>query len=170
MKLSEVNALSAADFSRRVRRDRRTQPWVAERGGGGAALADRAAMVRAFQRAILDATPDRAGWNSCAGIPTLPAGQPWPATSRTKSKSEQAGAGLGQLTPEEFARFTALNDAYRARFDMPFIFAVRGATKHQILAAFENRVGGTLDEELLTATAQVLRIVRFRLEDRVDAG
>ena len=52
---------------------------------------------------------------------------------------------------------------------MPFIFAVRGATKHQILAAFENRVGGTLDEELLTATAQVLRIVRFRLEDRVDA-
>ena len=123
----------------------------------------------AFQRAILDATPAER-LEFLRGHPDLAGRAAMAGDMTDESKREQAGAGLGQLTPEEFARFTALNDAYRARFGMPFILAVRGATKHQILAAFENRVGGTLDEELLTATAQVLRIVRFRIEDRVDAG
>ena len=40
-------------------------------------------------------------------------------------------------------------------------------THDQILDAFENRVGGTMAEERLTAIAQILRIVRFRLESRV---
>ena len=65
--------------------------------------------------------------------------------------------------------FHELNDRYRSRFGFPFIFAVSGATKYQILEAFETRVGGTQAEERLTALAQVLRILRFRLEARVRA-
>ena len=107
------------------------------------------------QTALLAAHPDLAGRAAIAGDLTA------------DSAGEQAGAGLDRLTPEEFARFTALNDAYRARFGIPFIVAVRGADKTAILAAFENRVGGHPPEERLTAIAQVLRIVRFRLEDRV---
>lgn len=169
MKLSEVNALSATDFSAEFGAIAEHNSWVAERAAKARPYADRSAMIRAFQQAILDATPTER-LEFLRGHPDL-AGRAAMAGDMTReSKSEQAGAGLGQLTSEEFARFTTLNEAYRARFEMPFILAVRGATKHQILAAFENRVGGTLDEELLTATAQVLRIVRFRLEDRVDAG
>ena len=47
------------------------------------------------------------------------------------------------------------------------ILAVRGATKHDILAAFEARIGNSPEQELVTALEQVCRIVRFRLEDRV---
>ena len=61
----------------------------------------------------------------------------------------------------------AFNDAYKARFGFPFIFAVKGATKHMILEAFEARVKNDPDTEFATAIAQVCRIFRFRLEDRV---
>ena len=111
---------------------------------------------RSAQTAVCSrAHPDLAGRAAMAGELRRIAPASSPAPGSTLS------------TPEEFARFTALNDAYRARFGIPFIIAVRGATKHTILAAFENRVCGTMLEERLTALAQVLRIVRFRLEDRV---
>jgi 2-oxo-4-hydroxy-4-carboxy-5-ureidoimidazoline decarboxylase len=83
------------------------------------------------------------------------------------STKEQAGAGLTSLTPEEFARFTELNTAYKQRFRFPFIFAVKGATKQMILKSFEARIGNSPDAEFETAIAQICRIFRFRLEDRV---
>ena len=54
------------------------------------------------------------------------------------------------------------------RFGFPFIFAVRGATKDQILDAFAERVGNSREAEFETALAQITRIFRFRLEDRVS--
>jgi 2-oxo-4-hydroxy-4-carboxy-5-ureidoimidazoline decarboxylase len=84
------------------------------------------------------------------------------------SSKEQAGAGLNMLTADEFARFTSLNTAYKQRFGFPFIFAVKGATKHMILGSFEARVGNDLAVEFETALSQVCRIFRFRIEDRVS--
>ncbi|MHA1555258.1 MAG: 2-oxo-4-hydroxy-4-carboxy-5-ureidoimidazoline decarboxylase, partial [Alphaproteobacteria bacterium] len=83
------------------------------------------------------------------------------------SAREQAGAGLDRLTVEEYARFADLNDRYRARFGIPFISAVRGATKYQILTSYEQRIVNDGEDEFETAIEQVIRIVRFRLEDRV---
>jgi 2-oxo-4-hydroxy-4-carboxy-5-ureidoimidazoline decarboxylase len=140
-------------------------PFVADAAFDHAPFADGAALIDAFQRvlleqseeqqlAILRAHPDLAGRAALAG------------TIAPDSRREQAGVGLDTLTPEEFARFSRLNDVYRSRFGIPFIFAVKGATKHQILESFETRIGGTMAEERLTALAQVLRIVRFRFESR----
>ena len=53
---------------------------------------------------------------------------------------EQASAGLDRLTPDELAKFTALNEAYRARFGFPFIMAVKGKSKADILASFQQRL------------------------------
>jgi 2-oxo-4-hydroxy-4-carboxy-5-ureidoimidazoline decarboxylase len=80
----------------------------------------------------------------------------------------QAGAGLDTLNAEEQARFTVLDAQYLKRFGFPFILAVKGATKHQILDAFSARIHGGREEEFLTALAQVMCIIRFRLEERVD--
>lgn len=168
LSLAQVNALPADAFVAAFGGIAEHTPWVAEGAAGARPYADHAAMVAAFQRAILAAGegeqtallaahPDLAGRAAIAGELTV------------ESAGEQKGAGLDRLTPEEFARFTTLNTAYRARFGIPFIFAVRGADKHAILAAFEARVGGTVAEERLTALAQVLRIVRFRLETQVAA-
>jgi OHCU decarboxylase len=81
-----------------------------------------------------------------------------------ESRSEQAGAGLDRCTPEEFARFRELNDAYKTKFGFPFILAVAGRTRAEILAAFETRLANDRDTEFVTALQQIDRIARIRLE------
>jgi 2-oxo-4-hydroxy-4-carboxy-5-ureidoimidazoline decarboxylase len=81
------------------------------------------------------------------------------------SSAEQQGAGLDRLDVAEFARVQELNANYRARFGFPFLFAVKGSTKHDVLAALEARIGMTRDAEFEEALRQVYRIARFRLEE-----
>ncbi|WP_259129427.1 2-oxo-4-hydroxy-4-carboxy-5-ureidoimidazoline decarboxylase, partial [Rhizobium sp. BK661] len=100
----------------------------------------------------LRAHPDLAGRLAIAGELT------------EDSKKEQAGAGLDRLNAQEHDRFTELNTAYVEKFGFPFIIAVKGLSKDDILAAFERRIGNTSDEEFETATAQVERIAFLRLE------
>lgn len=84
-------------------------------------------------------------------------------------KREQGRVGLDTLNAEEFARFTHLNELYKSKFDFPFIFAVKGATKQQILDSFAERVSNTPDDEFALAIEQICRIFAFRIEDRVAA-
>ena len=164
--LALANAMTAAEFAAAFGDVAEHSPWVAEAAAGRRPFAGREAMIEAFQdaigeagaeaqQALLRAHPDLAGRAAISGNLT------------DDSRREQAGAGLDRLTEAEFRRFTALNTAYRERFGIPFIFAVRGADKHMILAAFEARIDNPRDVELATALGQVCRIVAFRLEDRV---
>jgi 2-oxo-4-hydroxy-4-carboxy-5-ureidoimidazoline decarboxylase len=163
MTLDEVNRLDAAAFVARFGDIAEHSPWVAERAALSRPFADREALVDAFQRAVATATREE----QLALLRAHPdlAGR---ARLAPDSAREQQGAGLDSLSAEELARFTALNDAYRARFGFPFILAVKGAGKAEILQAFERRVGGGRVEEFWTALSQVMRIVRFRLEERSD--
>jgi 2-oxo-4-hydroxy-4-carboxy-5-ureidoimidazoline decarboxylase len=109
------------------------------------------AAPEAARLALLRAHPDLAGRLAVAGALTA------------SSAAEQAGAGLDRCTPEQFARFTALNAAYTARFGFPFIIAVRGLDRARILAAFETRAANDPATEFATALAQVHRIALLRL-------
>jgi 2-oxo-4-hydroxy-4-carboxy--5-ureidoimidazoline (OHCU) decarboxylase len=60
-----------------------------------------------------------------------------------------------------------LNDAYKARFGFPFIMAVKGATKDQILAGFERRIDHDADAEFAEALTQIEKIAALRLSDRL---
>jgi 2-oxo-4-hydroxy-4-carboxy-5-ureidoimidazoline decarboxylase len=80
------------------------------------------------------------------------------------SVEEQAGAGLDQCSPEEFAAFQRLNAAYNARFGFPFVVAVKGMTRGDILAAFEARLANAPEAEFEEALRQIHRIARLRLE------
>jgi OHCU decarboxylase len=81
------------------------------------------------------------------------------------SVREQAGAGLDQCSPAEFAAFQRLNGAYNARFGFPFIVAVKGLSRADILAAFEARLANDPEAEFATAIAQIHSIAGFRLAD-----
>jgi OHCU decarboxylase len=109
--------------------------------------------VVAAQRKLVDAHPDLAGKLAQARALTA------------DSAGEQAGAGLDRLTDEERARFTALNESYRARFGFPFIMAVKGKTKGEILAAFERRLQHDDSGEFVTALAEIDRIAALRLKE-----
>ncbi len=164
--LDQVNACVGKDFLETFGEVAEHAPWVAEEALDKRPFADLEAMVAAFADAVraaprdrrhelLSAHPDLAGTAAVAGEVT------------EDSAREQAGAGLDTLSPEEFRRFTRLNGHYREKFGIPFIFAVRGATKHDILRGFGERMSGTPEEEFGIAIEQVVRIMRFRLEDRV---
>ncbi|MDE3739704.1 2-oxo-4-hydroxy-4-carboxy-5-ureidoimidazoline decarboxylase [Metapseudomonas resinovorans] len=104
------------------------------------------------QLALINAHPDLAGKAAVRGELT------------EASTSEQAGAGIHECTAEEFARFTELNDAYKVKFGFPFIMAVKGSNRHQILAAFEERIHNTPEAEFARALAEINKIALFRLQ------
>ena len=125
-------------------------------GGLHAALvAAMRALPRAGKLALINAHPDLAGRLAVARQLTA------------DSATEQGSAGLDRLSPEELARFTGLNDAYKARFGFPFILAVKGLAKADILTSFETRLANSADAEFDTALAQIERIARLRLADRL---
>lgn len=162
--LAGVNAMSAENFVAAFGDIAEHSPWVAEEAASKRPFVSREAMIEAFTSATMGAGTD-AQLALIRAHPDL--------ATRAKltddSSREQSGAGLDTLTAEEFQLFTALNNAYKSRFGFPFIFAVKGATKHQILTSFEERVGKSKEEEFRMALAQVCHIFRFRVEDRVSA-
>jgi OHCU decarboxylase len=103
------------------------------------------------QLALLRAHPDLAGRLAIRGELT------------PQSAAEQAGAGLGDCSPVEFQRFTALNEAYKAKFGFPFIMAVKGRNRAEIMAAFERRIGHDAAAEFRTALDEVHMIALLRL-------
>ena len=81
------------------------------------------------------------------------------------SEAEQNKANLKECTPEEFNEFKKLNIEYKKKFNFPFIIAVKGKNKDEILNYFRERIKNSLEEELLEAKKQVKKIATFRLEE-----
>ena len=83
------------------------------------------------------------------------------------SEAEQSKANLKECTPEEFNEFKRLNLSYRKKFNFPFIIAVKGKNKIEILNKFKERINNPLENEFLEAKNQVKKIATFRLEELV---
>jgi 2-oxo-4-hydroxy-4-carboxy-5-ureidoimidazoline decarboxylase len=141
-------------------------PWIAEAlydrdltpaedTPDGLAVALAAVLASAGDEAklaLIRAHPDLAGRAAIAGDLTA------------ASKSEQAGAGLDRCTAEEYRRFQELNDAYKQKFGFPFILAIAGKSRRDILAAFEARLENDPNVEFRTALAEIDTIARLRLQ------
>lgn len=163
MTISELNALSCEQFVAAVGWVFEHSPWVAERSWPQRPFRDLKQLHEAMtgeverashdeQLALLRAHPD---------LGTR-------ARMSQASAGEQAGAGLDQLLPEEYQRLHGLNKAYREKFGFPFLYAVKGSTKYDILQALEQRLQRASDEEFREALNQVYRIAWFRLEEVIS--
>ena len=80
------------------------------------------------------------------------------------SNDEQRGAGLDQCSAGELAQLRSLNAAYRERFGFPFVVAVSGLDRSQILDQIEQRLGNTPQQEQYNCIEQIGRIARIRLD------
>ena len=138
-------------------------PWVPERAWAARPFesidALHAAMVAAVdqaaeaeQLALICAHPELAGREAAAG------------TLTSASTGEQRGAGLDQCSKEELQRLRRLNQDDRARFGFPFVVAVKGLTRHQIMDRVEARLANARDTEFRTCLAEIGKIARFRLD------
>jgi 2-oxo-4-hydroxy-4-carboxy-5-ureidoimidazoline decarboxylase len=162
--LGELNASSRDDFVAALGSIFEASPWAAERTWRHrpfasldvlhhAMMSEVSAASHAEQLGLLRAHPE---------LGTR-------ARMTTASAGEQATAGLDRLSPSEFDRLRELNTAYREKFGFPFLFAVKGRTKHDVLAALAARLPATVDEEFAEALRQVSRIAWFRLQDVVTS-
>lgn len=96
--------------------------------------------------------------------PELAAGPAEMKNMAPSSVSEQQGAGLHECTHEECEEFKRLNAAYREKFGFPFIIAVKGLFKADILEAFRTRLNNDPETEFGNALVQVHKIALFRLQ------
>lgn len=136
--------------------------WVAERAWEYRPFTNLGALHEAMSQQVLSASRDEQ-LLLLRAHPDL--GER--AAMSSASSTEQSGAGLNQLTTEEFSRLQSANTAYKDKFGFPFLYAVKGSTKWEILSAVEARLQLDWDSEFHTALQQVLRIAGFRLQDLI---
>jgi len=162
MNLDQLNGAAREDFIAALADIFEHSPWVAERVADDRPFANVAALHAAMceamrneghaaQLALIRAHPQLAGKAAIAGELT------------ESSQHEQQGAGLDHCSPAEFAEITQLNDAYFERFGFPFILAVKGHTRHSVLAAMRERLPRAPQAEFEEALVQIERIAGFRL-------
>lgn len=140
-------------------------PWVAERAWPRRPFGTREALHAAMAETVADASLEER-MALIRAHPDLGAR----ARMTSASAGEQAGAGLDNLTHEEFDRLHHWNSEYREKFGFPFIYAVKGSSKRDILEALETRLFSDPEIERATALAQINRIAQFRLEDAISCS
>ena len=80
------------------------------------------------------------------------------------SSKEQTGAKLNDCSKEEFEEFEKLNADYKKKYGFPFIIAVKGKNKDEILNNFRQRIQNNFEIEFNEAKNQVKKIASSRLE------
>ena len=83
----------------------------------------------------------------------------------SESKLEQTSAKLNECSNEEYEEFKKLNLEYKKKFKFPFIIAVKGKNKEEILNSFRQRITNNINLEFEEAKRQVKKIASFRLSE-----
>jgi OHCU decarboxylase len=145
-------------------------PWIAERTyeAGLTTAQDTAEGLHAAMVHVLSEASREQKLTLIRSHPDL-AGRLKLADLTADSRNEQSSAGLDSLTEEERDRFLSLNEAYQQKFGFPFIMAVKGRSKEEILEAFEERLEHDPEREFDTAVVQIELIALLRLTDRLPS-
>ena len=162
MTVAELNLLDQPSFIGAIGWVFEQSPWVAERAWASRPFAN----LHALHSALIDQV-ERASFTERLALLEAHPDLGSRARLSTASTTEQSGAGLDSLTPPEFEQLHRLNTAYRARFGFPFLLAVKGSTKHDVLRSLQARIESSPEDEYREALRQVYRIAGFRLEDLI---
>jgi len=163
---AELQSLSRSEFAATFGGVFEHAPWVAEQAFGKGPFISVDALHDAM-KAVVAAAPLDIKLALLRGHPDLAGRAMLRGEMTTASTLEQSNSGLTELTADELARFHELNNAYKAKFGFPFIMAVRFSNKHDILAAFVERLKNDHAAEIERALAEIGKIARFRLDDIV---
>ena len=167
--LAALDAMSTPDFTAALGAIYEHAPWVAAAAAARRPFATVEALADAMRRAIEEA-PDAQRHALLAGHPELAGRAARSGHIEPASVEEQASAGLDRLSEAEYARFEALNTAYRARFGIPFILCVKRHGRASLLRSFEARLASDPETERRIALAEVFRIGAIRLGGLVEGA
>ena len=161
--LSDVNRLDRNAFVSLLGEVFEHSPWVAEQALSAAPF-DTIASLHAAMMKALGAASKEAQLIFLNAHPELAGAEARAHQLTSDSTKEQGSAGLDQLSSQQAAEFDRLNAAYRAKFGFPFIIAVRGRGKDEILRAFNARLAHDAATEEPAAFAEIAAITRMRLD------
>ena len=164
--LDELNRLPADLFAAHFAGVLEHSPHYAAQVAGGRPYASAEDLAAAFAHAarlgtpdervaLIRAHPDLAGKAALAGDLT------------PESAQEQASGGLDRLSPDEYAEFQALNDAYHRTFGLPYVVCVREHDKASIFEGARRRLRHTPEQEVEAALHEIGRIARLRALDLI---
>ena len=166
MTTTTLETLSATDrdgFVARLADIFEHSPWIPERAWAARPFTSIDAL-HAAMLAVLDAASDEEKLGLIRAHPELAGKEAAAGTLTTASTGEQRGAGLDQCSAEELARLRRLNAQYRERFGFPFVIAVKGLSRYQIMDAVEARLAHDRAGEFRACLTEIGKIARFRLE------
>lgn len=84
------------------------------------------------------------------------------------SQSEQEQAGLSHLTESEHELFQQLNADYEHKMGYPFVVAVAGLNKTQILEIMQTRLDQSEESEWLVSLDELIKIAQIRVTKLVE--
>ncbi len=166
MVLQAINNLDQAAFVQQFGFVFEHSPWIAAEAWHARPFASVVALHEAMY-AVMYAAPLERKLTLIRAHPDLAGKAAVTGELTPESTREQSSAGLDRLSPDEFAAFTRMNNAYRETFGFPFVICVREHTKDSILASFAERLKHSRDEEITTALGEIAKIARLRLQDVV---
>ena len=161
--LAELSNLPKDAFVARLEGIFEHSPWVAERAWSAGPFRSIDALHAAMCLAV-DTADSKEQLGLICAHPELAGKEAEEGTLTTASTGEQRGAGLDQCSKAELQRLRQLNKDYRARFGFPFVVAVKGLTRHQIMDRVEARLANDRDTEFRTCLSEIAKIARFRLD------
>ena len=145
-------------------------PWVADEvfeTGISSLLTDADALNEQFESVFLNSGRDRQLQVLCAH-PELACARAELTPLTASSQGEQTGAGLDQCSEIEFNQFRDMNNKYMNKNKFPFIVAVKGLKRQEILEAFRSRLENDTSTEFQIALRQVCKIGHFRICEITD--
>jgi len=144
-------------------------PWVAEAvyDTHDELLNDAETLVARFESVFL-ASGRSLQLATLRAHPQLACALAAPDELTCESVAEQSSAGLDRCSVAELTEFSQLNAAYNEKFGFPFIIAVKGRSRQEILGNFRERLNNDLQTEYQTALRQTCQIARFRIMDIIN--
>jgi OHCU decarboxylase len=160
MTLEDANRLERTEFVWALGWVFEDSPWVAERAWASRPFASVSALHQVMVDIVEHASPDEqlALLRAHPDLGTR-------AHLSAASAGEQHSAGLDALPTGEFESLQMFNRQYCEKFGFPFIYAVKGSGKEDVLLALTLRLNSTPEEELHQALWEVGRIAWFRLQE-----
>lgn len=161
--LDTLSAADRDDFVARLADIFEHSPWIPERAWAARPFTSIDAL-HAAMLAVLDSASDEEQLGLIRAHPELAGKEAVAGTLTVASTGEQRGAGLDQCSAEELARLRRLNAQYRERFGFPFVIAVKGLSRYQIMDAVEARLAHDRADEFRACLTEIGKIARFRLD------
>lgn len=166
-KLFEINKLAESDFVELLGGIYEHSAWVAEQACRQRPFETLADIQNAMAEIVIGSSHEQR-LTLIRNHPQLAGKEAEQGTLTDDSTREQKGAGLDQCSREELETIQTLNRQYLQKFDFPFVIAVSGLNRYQIIDAMQQRLHNDSKTEFDTSINEIIKIATIRLKALVD--